>query len=197
MGIRKLLKRGNHKLSTKQGIWTLPRSTCIGAGECRKFCYAKKMEKFPNVRASRLWRLEQTKSADFIEKMVTEVQNRKIKIIRIHEAGDFYSQEYLEKWFEIAKKLPEIKLYVFTKAFELDFTNTPENLVVIQSYGSRYDNKINKTQNTSRVIEDVKELYKIEYLCPYGNPKFTKCGEYCNYCFDEKHKVKHIAFLKH
>jgi len=195
--MRKLLKRGNHKLSTKQGIWTLPRSTCIGAGECRKYCYAKKMENMPNVRESRLWKLEQTKRKDFVERIVKEVQGRKIEIIRIHEAGDFYSQGYLEKWFEIAKKLPEVRIYTFTKAFELDFTNTPENLVIIQSYGSRYDNKINKMGNTSRVIESYTELRKIEFLCPYHEKTFTKCGEYCQYCFDKKHKVKHVAFLKH
>jgi len=194
---RNLLKRGNHKLSNKQGIWTLPRSTCIGAGICRKYCYAKKMESFPHVRESREWKLEQTKKESFISDMISEIKRRKIEIVRIHESGDFYSQEYLEKWKKIAKKLPNIRFYAFTKAFELDFSNLPRNFIIIQSYGSRYDNKIDKSRNTSRVIESVKELYKIEYLCPYHDKDFfTKCGECCDYCFN-KREPKHVAFLRH
>jgi Pyruvate/2-oxoacid:ferredoxin oxidoreductase delta subunit len=57
---RKLLKRGNHKLSSKIGVWTLPRHTCRGAGLCAKFCYAKKMEMFKNVQESREWRYMQS-----------------------------------------------------------------------------------------------------------------------------------------
>lgn len=195
--MRKLLKKGNHKLSSKQGIWTLPRSTCIGAGICRKFCYAKKMEKLPNVRNSRQWKLEQTKTEDFIDRVVQEIRDRRIEIVRIHESGDFYSQEYLEKWFEIARRLPETQLYAFTKAFELDFTNTPDNLIIIQSYGSRYDNKVDKSRNTSRVIRTVQELQKIEYLCPYHDKEhFTKCGDCCDYCMNST-QPKHVAFLIH
>ena len=48
-----ILKKGNHKLSRSIGIWTLPRHTCIGAGICKKYCYAKKMENMPNVKISR------------------------------------------------------------------------------------------------------------------------------------------------
>lgn len=197
---RKLLKRGNLKLSSKQGIWTLPRSTCIGAGECAKWCYAKKMENLKNVREGREWRLEQSKRDDFVQKMIDEIVQRNFKIIRIHEAGDFYCKKYLNKWSLIAQLLPDVRFYAFTKAFQLDFSHVPDNLVILQSYGSKHDHKINKTKNTAKVIETVEEKRKSEYLCPYylkHSGGFTKCGESCSFCFSPTPKVKHVVFFKH
>lgn len=197
--MKNLLKRGNHKLSSKQGVWTLPRSTCIGAGICAKFCYAKKMENMPNVRISRAWKLEQTKSSDFKSRIIAEIRKRKFKVIRIHESGDFYCQAYVDTWKDIARSIPEITFYSFTKAFQLDlWSNLPSNFIIIQSYGSKFDEKIDREKNTSRVIDDCKEMSIMEYLCPYHDKEhFTKCGECCNYCMRTDGQVKHVAFLKH
>lgn len=197
---RKLLTFGNRKLSKKQAIWTLPAGrTCIGAGECLKWCYSRKAEKcYPQVKASRLWKLEQSKQKDFIEKMVEALKKSGRQICRIHQDGDYYSQEYLDKWRAIATKLQKIKFYSFTKSFQLDFSNLPDNLIIIQSYGSRFDSKINKLGNTARVIENENELGTGEYLCPYHDKKnFIACGISCNYCYADKPKVKHICFLRH
>lgn len=199
---RKLLTFGNRKLSNKQAIWTLPAGkTCIGAGECAKWCYSKKAEKcYPQVRASREWKLEQAKRKDFVQLMVQAIKESKRKIVRCHQDGDFFSQAYLNKWKEIARQLPDVTIYAFTKSFaQLDFwTNLPDNFVVIQSYGSKYDNKIDYSKNTARVIDSLTELRKTEHLCPYHDKEhFKKCGETCSYCFSKFPKVKHIAFLKH
>jgi len=35
-------------------------------------------------------------------------------ILRIHEAGDFFSQEYLDAWIEVAKKMPQTLFYAYT-----------------------------------------------------------------------------------
>ena len=197
--MRQLLKRGNLKLSSKQGIWTLPRITCIGAGICARFCYAKKMENMPSVRASREWKLEQTRLPDFKNKIIAEIRKRKFKVIRIHESGDFYCQTYLDTWKEIARSIPEITFYAFTKAFQLDlWTDLPSNFIIIQSYGSRFDERIDYSKNTGRVIDKLTDLRITEYLCPYHDKEhFTKCGECCNYCMRADGTVKHVAFIKH
>lgn len=193
--------RGNHKLSSKQLIWSLPRGkTCIGAGSCLHWCYEIKIEKrFPNARKSRERNLAFAKSKEFVPKIIAYIRKSKKKIVRIHESGDYFSQEYFDKWRSIAEKLPNVQFYSFTKSFQLDlWTNLPKNFVVIQSYGSRYDKKIDTSKNTARVIESEKELKENEFLCPYHDKAhFKKCGETCSYCFDKIHKVKHIAFLKH
>jgi len=194
---RKLLKRGNLKLSSRQGVWTLPRSTCIGAGICRNFCYAKKMERMRNVRESREWKLRETLSVDFTRHMIDEIMERKLEVVRIHESGDFYSQDYLDKWRTIANTLPNVRFYAFTKAFQLDFSKLPTNFTVIQSYGSCHDGLIDREKNTSRVVDSETMVNYGEYLCPYGKTWFYKCGETCAYCFSDYPKVKHVAFHKH
>lgn len=197
---RPLLTYGNHKLSKRQAIWTLPAGiTCLGAGECAKWCYSRKAERcYKNVRESRLWKLAISKDSLFVPYMTNTILNSGRMIVRIHQDGDFYSQEYLEKWKEVARLCPDVRFYAFTKSFELDlWTDLPENLVIIQSYGSRYDEKIDAKKNTARVVDDISEVKKGEYLCPYHKKTFTKCGESCNYCFRKSKKVKHVVFLKH
>ena len=85
-----LLKKGNHKLSREQGIWTLPPGiTCIGAGECRKYCYAIKARgRMKQVVESRLRHLWASLSTSFVSRMVDEIKRRGILVVRIHEAGD-------------------------------------------------------------------------------------------------------------
>jgi len=192
-----MLKRGNHKLSSKIGIWTLPRSTCIGAGECKKWCYARKMENWPNVYNSRHDKLVASKIFQFEDAMVKEIIGRKFSIIRVHESGDFYDQTYLDKWFNIANRCSNVLFFIYTKTFSLlDWSKKPNNIIMFQSYGSRTDDKIDYSQNTARVIENQTELRKTEYLCPYHDPSFKKCGETCSYCM-QKGRVLHVCFLKH
>ena len=67
---------------------------------------------------------------DFVERMVKEIIRKRPKekqklIIRIHASGDFYSEEYLEKWMKIAliTKLlgKKYEFVAYTKSYsELD-----------------------------------------------------------------------------
>lgn len=38
-----------------------------------------------------------------------------IKLFRIHSSGDFFSVEYAEMWYRIAKRFPDIRFLAFTK----------------------------------------------------------------------------------
>jgi hypothetical protein len=190
-----LLKQGNHKLSKQIGIWTLPRTTCIGAGECTKFCYAKIFETMPQVKNYRTKKLQKSKSLSFLSDMIKEIKDCNIKKVRIHESGDFYNQIYLDKWKAIAAKCRSTTFITYTKSFNLDL-NTPNNFILFQSYGSKWDDKIDPLKNTALVIKDIKDKPKGYYLCPYGQENFTKCAESCKYCYN-KRGIKHVAFLLH
>ena len=52
---------------------------------------------------------------------------------RIHVAGDFFSQSYLDRWSTLCAKYPKIRFLAFTKAFELDFSEVPKNLKIMYS----------------------------------------------------------------
>lgn len=42
-----------------------------------------------------------------------------IKLFRIHSSGDFFSVEYAEMWYRIAKMFPDIRFLAFTKQWDV------------------------------------------------------------------------------
>lgn len=72
---------------------------------------------------------QHTKKKDVVKEYATTG----IEVIRIHESGDMYDQEYLDKWFEIARTLPSITFTTYTKAYMLDWSKKPKNFTVNQS----------------------------------------------------------------
>jgi len=198
------LTKGNHKLSNKFLIFSLPSEvTCPGAGQCKEYCYAKKAERlYPTVLPSRMKNYNSTLSPYFVDNMCTRLEKEHSKgydMLRLHSSGDFYNQEYLDKWKSLAAKIPDMTISTFSKSMNLDlYNNTPDNMIIIQSYGSKHDDKIDTNKNTARVIKDIKDIYKRERLCPYHRSDFSKCGEYCSYCLArDSDYIKHVGFMKH
>lgn len=127
-----LLQKGNRKLPASTGIFNLPRaSTCPGrTAYCQKVCYAGKAERmYKAVLPYRTRMLTLTKLPTFAGLMTAEIIKSKCSVIRIHEAGDFYEQAYLDKWLEIARALPAVQFYCYTKSYMLDFSTRPGNFV--------------------------------------------------------------------
>jgi hypothetical protein len=131
--------------------------------------------------------------------MITEyLRKDRRKVVRIHQAGDFYSQEYLDKWKSIARNVPDNRFYAFTKSFKLAlWDNQPRNLVLLQSYGSRYDELIDKNKNTARVIGILGHERDFEFVCPHYMNRPGICGTECTYCFAKQPSLKHVALVKH
>jgi len=174
--------------------------TCPGAGECKKYCYSNKSERlYPRVLKCRYRNLELTKKGSFVrtmDRIIEEKVDNGLSKFRLHVDGDFYNQKYLDNWTQILYSFPKLKVVSFTKSFHLNWDDIPDNMIYIQSSGSKWDHLINKRLNTARVIENPDLTAKSEYLCPYNNSSsFTKCGISCNYCFTKG--KKHVAFLKH
>ncbi len=69
-------------------------------------------------------------------------------IVRIHVAGDFFNQWYMEAWYMVAALNPHILFYAYTKSlrFWLAVNEFPilENFVLTASYGGRDDHLINE-----------------------------------------------------
>jgi len=125
---------GNKKMSIP--LFNLPAwSTCPGKTPlCKKHCYAKVAEQlFPAVAEKRKRSLKLSKGKDFVAKVIEGLNGTLIPYVRIHESGDFYSQEYLEKWYEIVKAFPDRVFLAFTKNFKLDYSKAPANLKLYYS----------------------------------------------------------------
>ena len=69
-------------------------------------------------------------------------------IVRIHVAGDFFSQQYMEAWYTVALLNPKILFYAYTKSlrFWLAINEFPilHNFVLTASYGGRDDHMIDQ-----------------------------------------------------
>jgi hypothetical protein len=143
--------RRNKKLvpnkNTKFLIWSLPAiETCPNACDaCKYYCYARKSElAYPDCLPCRERNLKASMRADFVDVVTVYIRNAakqrgykdaKRVVVRIHESGDFYSQDYYNKWIEIANNCADIKNIVFmayTKS--VDFVKNglarPANMVV-------------------------------------------------------------------
>lgn len=67
--------------------------------------------------------------------------------VRIHDAGDFYSDQYLSAWKMIAAEVPDVLFYAYTKEVTLvrsNATETPENFRVLFSLGGREDHLVDR-----------------------------------------------------
>lgn len=117
-----LFRKGNTKLGKNVWVWSLPAvKTCPGSSvACRSVCYAldnwfqmpSHLKLYENNR-----RL--TKRKSFVQLAVEEIHKRKIRLLRIHVAGDFYDAEYVDKWREIAKRCPQTQFYAYTRSWTL------------------------------------------------------------------------------
>jgi hypothetical protein len=63
-------------------------------------------------------------------------------IVRIHVAGDFFNENYLRAWIELANANHDVLFYAYTKSlkyWDSLLHEIPDNLVMTASYGGRDD----------------------------------------------------------
>lgn len=140
--------------------------TCIWAGECKKFCYASKGAYiWSNVKPAFQRRYEVTKQDNFPQLILTEIVKKKATHIRIHDSGDFYSREYIQKWFKVMDTLPEVTFYAYTKSLPLfESVKLPKNFILIKSEGGKRDDLINhKKDRHAKIFKTIEELLKAGY----------------------------------
>lgn len=132
---RPLMSTGNHKLSKDILVFNLNRGvTCPGQSPwCRENCYDIKSYRYPAVKPARDRNLAASKECDFVERIVAEIRKKRkthIRGVRIHGSGDFYNQNYLRKWINIAEACPHIRFKANTRSYMLNYTDKPDNLML-------------------------------------------------------------------
>lgn len=130
-------------------------NTCPGARDCVAVCYALQGRYLmPNVVDAKHANLMASLTASFVDDIVSLLKRRRsYNVVRIHDAGDFYSQEYYNKWCDIARAMPDRIFYAYTKALHLDlYTDKPDNLRIIQSLGGKHDSLVDMSRPHSRIF---------------------------------------------
>jgi hypothetical protein len=71
---------------------------------------------------------------------------RSDKYFRIHVGGDFFNQAYFNAWAEVAKAIPDVKFYAYTKSvpYVLAYGTLPSNFIITCSLGGKYDEEVKK-----------------------------------------------------
>lgn len=194
---------GNKKIARNVAILSLLEyATCPNCAECKAGCYAHKATlQYTNVRAHRTiysW-LAMHDTGLFFRMIIGQLldilkynSRRRVPVdtVRIHEAGDFFSQEYLEGWAMVAALFPSLKFYFYTETESmLDFRPLLE-LPNVNKVSSRMpDGSLNFGPE-----EEIRERAKSNgvFLCPCGSAGWRDgwCGSKCKHC----HTGKYTAF---
>ena len=179
------LKQGNRELR-KDGIfvWSIPALnarlsdgsnfvTCPNAGVCAKLCYARSGTfQFSNVKAAHLRNLEATLTDldGWREEVIEELKAKKFrggKAVRVHDAGDFYSPDYLIAWYDIARMTPDVMFYAYTKEVHVakSFESLrPPNFALLFSKGGKQDHLIGPHDRHAEVFPDKQSLLDAGYM---------------------------------
>lgn len=185
-----LTQNGKMKKSSKNGItnvnWTIPAfqsstglKTCPNAGLCAAGCYARQgAYMFGNVKVAHEAKLALTQKPQVFQvEMINEIERwlKKRSVqhlkVRIHDAGDFYSIEYLNAWINIMSYFEtndRVSFYAYTKQVEMfknEKARIPSNFRVIFSYGGKQDRMIDvNIDRHARVFESLEALHAAGYV---------------------------------
>lgn len=69
------------------------------------------------------------------------------RYVRVHAAGDFYSQSYFDQWLVVCQNNPKVNFWAFTKSIQFwvnRLKDIPPNLILQASVGSKQDELIQK-----------------------------------------------------
>ena len=206
------LSNGNHKLSNNDKynfyIFNLPSLiTCPYATDiCKKKCYSKYPEfMFESVRMSRNNNLDESKKDTFVNDMIDHItyilnskKNKDKQIIfRLHESGDFYSQEYVNKWIKIVSSFEDkpIIFQAYTKSIDFfrDINTDDINIKIIFSI-------MPDTEKEYIDIAKQKNLCTFELISRDTKDEFNGfiCKGICNECMAcYKGKCSQIGVHEH
>ena len=122
--------------------------TCPGAGDCQQYCYVKKgsyiMFKGPWESMSRMLNFLLNDPEGFANRLSAEIADAEREFsrkgwkvnIRWHDAGDFFSPEYLDLAFNVARRFPNVNFYAYTKMGAVATGNRPDNFNLNWSGGA-------------------------------------------------------------
>lgn len=133
-------------------------------------CFSATQENiFPATRQQRQHNfdlLRVLKTPETMAELILASLPAKAQIIRIHVAGDFFSQNYFDAWMIVAGKRPEVVFYGYTKSLPYlvkRLGQMPSNFRLTASEGGRQDELI-KTHGLkyAKVVYSYAEARKLK-----------------------------------
>ena len=206
-----LLVDGNSKIG--KGVYhfsTLPanvdfevtvqgkRMTVKGTCPCHcKGCYAMSgnFKRYQSTRDSLAMRTVIAREhLDFFERAVNaQIRADKVKIIRIHASGDFFSLAYALAWRRIAENNPAVLFWTYTKNKDCESVfDGLSNANIVKSVIAGKGFNFGHCDYILACYEYLKEQGKSVYICRCGIDKEQHCVN-CHGCA----KNEYVLFLEH
>jgi hypothetical protein len=147
-------------------------NTCPGAGSCKVDCFAMKGGKVqfegPWLSDGKILTYLLNDPEGFFNQLSSEISKEEkagqkggYKVtIRWHDAGDFFSPEYVDMAFKLANAHPNVQFYAYTKMGDVAVGQKPKNFIINWSEGAHTsqekkvksaDPNLEKTKN-SRIV---------------------------------------------
>jgi hypothetical protein len=170
-------------------------NTCPGAGSCKVDCFAMKGGKIQFKAAwlsdGRILTYLLNDPSGFFNQLSSEIAKEErlgdkggySVTVRWHDAGDFFSPEYLDLALKMAASHPDVKFYAYTKMAGAALAQKPGNFIINWSEGANTgqekqikaaDPKLEKTKN-SRIVPE-KLFWDLLAKDEKGNLKKTADG---------------------
>jgi len=142
-------------------------TTCPAAGACQLFCYARKggYVMFPasSMSAAQALNFLVNDPVGYTSVLNGEIKSIKQKtdakkiqlVVRWHDAGDFFSKDYLDLAFKVAEANPEVQFYAYTKVADVATGAKPKNFIINFSSGAKSgeDKKITMHKAAGNVVK--------------------------------------------
>lgn len=121
-------------------------NTCPGAGICKSYCYATRggyVQYSTSAESqARILNYWYNHPARFKQQVINELKammKRGKKVyLRWHDSGDFFTDAYLHLAFDVARELPEVIIYAYTKIAKVaKDPMMPENFLINFSAGAK------------------------------------------------------------
>ena len=183
------VSQGNKKMGKTPNFSLVAGDSCPGASElCARICYAKKG--FILFQRGRYEANQMASESDtFVTAMVERIAKATAKMpypsFRIHVSGDFYGVGYVNKWAAIAKRLPGVRLWAYTRSWTvsgiLPALEILQDLPNVQLFAS-VDDTMGDPPQGWRVAYIETDSRSKGLVCPEQTGKKPDCAT-CHYCY--------------
>ncbi len=113
---------GNQKIGAHVPTFSLPsKMTCPGKSVwCVNHCYADRYERMrPSIRSAYERNLAIARYPALLVNFMLGALSNTQTWFRIHPAGDFFSEAYIDSWSEIIQAKPGIQFWAYTRSWRL------------------------------------------------------------------------------
>ena len=189
------LKNSNSKLGRNIYAFDLPAVvSCPDYKECFKTCYANK--------GTYIWKAaKQSNTFNYAiaihdikylqAELINEIIKKKIKNIRIHSSGDFFSKDYFLMWVNIANRFQDLNIFTYSKAPQIKGYKLPSNFNIINSFID-YNGKKLLNYGTYESLKPIAKSIK-GLICPITKGQATNNQKLkdltcsiCKYCITKQ-----------